>query len=194
MTILEIKNLAAAFQSISLVIAIVIGGGWALFQFFSMRNIEKAQAELKKLQHETNVHGVIELSIIAKYLSSYEDLVVIKVSLKNIGVNPECINLKKSQVVLAPIGHENFNAQSVESEIHAIHQGVDHINSFMIVNPGEEISLKYLASNVSHPLYLVQAMFSGSILETDYQTKIAAQSGLEADIVIWACSDYIEAP
>ncbi|MBD0785795.1 hypothetical protein HUO09_05540 [Vibrio sp. Y2-5] len=194
MTILDVKNLAAALQSFALVIAIVIGGGWALFQFFSIRSIEKAKAELMKLQHETNVHGIIEVSMQTKYLSAYDNLVVIKVSLKNIGVNPECIDLKRSQVVLAPVGDGNMDEKSVKGEITAVHQGVDQVTSFIIVNPGEEKVINYLASGVIHSLYLVQAMFSGSISERDYQTNIATQNGLKADVVTWGGMEYIEAP
>ncbi|WP_162046498.1 hypothetical protein [Vibrio taketomensis] len=192
MTIIEVKNLASAFQSIALVLAICIGGGWALFQFFSVRTIEKAKAELRKLQLETRSHGILQISVTSRAISSYPGTVIVDIHMKNIGTNAETIDLEKSKVTLGPVGTGNFNALSVKATVNAMHQGVDNVLVFTILHPGEEQIIKYIATGLSHSTYLVQASFVGSPSETEYQSNIAKQSGLTSSQVIWGCTEYIE--
>ena len=52
MTLAEWKELANIFQAVAVGIAVLAGGGWTLFQYFSLRSIQHAQASLEKTRIE----------------------------------------------------------------------------------------------------------------------------------------------
>lgn len=69
MTPEEIALYASAIQNIAVTLAVVIGGGWTLYTFIQLRTIDKAKAELRKLQHE---QAVVAINVDAKQLDRYD--------------------------------------------------------------------------------------------------------------------------
>jgi hypothetical protein len=59
----EFKDFSAGLQSIALVVATFLGGGWALFQFFSLRALEKAKLELEKAKRELLQQGILIIDL-----------------------------------------------------------------------------------------------------------------------------------
>lgn len=70
MTAEDIAHYAGAAQSVAVALAVVIGGGWTLYIFIRLRTIDKAKAELRKLQHE---QAVVAIDVDAKQLNRYDD-------------------------------------------------------------------------------------------------------------------------
>lgn len=86
MTLNEFKDLSAGFQSIAIVVATLLGGGWALFQFFSLRALDKARLELEKVKRELVQQGVLVIELITESFDiagSY--FLHVRVVMRNIG-------------------------------------------------------------------------------------------------------------
>lgn len=99
MTLPEFKDIAAGLQSIAITAATILGGGWALFQFFSLRSLEKAKLELEKAQRELLQRGII---IIELRTNPMEDkgllLVHVVVSIRNVGNGFEIADWTKASL------------------------------------------------------------------------------------------------
>jgi hypothetical protein len=110
-SISTIKDVAAAFQSIAVAGAIIIGGLWALFRFRALNEIERARAELNQLRRSLQQQASVNVSIVVTVMPNTRSstrCASIVVSLKNIGSQPEIINWASMSVRSAPmIGFEN---------------------------------------------------------------------------------------
>lgn len=104
MTLTEWKEVANIFQAIAVGIAVLVGGGWTLFRYFSLRSIQHAQASLEKtrieLERERRAlqeRGIIEIALEAEQMFLGNDyLIGVNVTLKNTGSGTEVLDWSKS--------------------------------------------------------------------------------------------------
>jgi hypothetical protein len=62
----QFKNVAAGVQSIILTIAVVVGGGWALFTFISLRQSERAAADVAAQNRANRGQVALSFAVSAK--------------------------------------------------------------------------------------------------------------------------------
>ena len=62
----EIANIAKAFQGFAAGLAIMVGGGWALYRFSVLDEIKKAKLELTQKEQDLLQQPVVDLRINAK--------------------------------------------------------------------------------------------------------------------------------
>jgi hypothetical protein len=62
MTINEWADFASTVESFVVSIAIIFGGGWALFQFISLNSIAKARAELEAAKRALRQRGIVNIT------------------------------------------------------------------------------------------------------------------------------------
>ncbi len=82
------KNIAAAVQSGVITLSVIVGAGWTLYTFKALRMRYKAEAEIRKLELETDVQGVVDVEVKAEQVSLPNDTgtsIKIGVQLKNVG-------------------------------------------------------------------------------------------------------------
>jgi hypothetical protein len=92
MTIADFKELAAAIQSVAIAVATLFGGCWALFRFFSLRDIKRAQLDLDRAERDLTERGVVEVSLDPKHFqTSQGHFIALGVTLKNTGSGAEAI-------------------------------------------------------------------------------------------------------
>lgn len=104
MTLGELKELANVFQSVAVGVAVLVGGGWALFRYFSLRSIQRAQADLEKTRVELErarrtlqERGIIEIALEAKQMFLGNDyLIGVCVTLRNTGSGTEVLDWSQS--------------------------------------------------------------------------------------------------
>src|SRR5436190_16364841 len=60
------KNRAAAWQSIVVIIAIIIGGGWTLYRYRTLGEREKAIAELEKEKNALATQATVDIVVRAQ--------------------------------------------------------------------------------------------------------------------------------
>lgn len=122
MTLEHFKDVAAAIESIAIAVAVLGGGAWALYRFFSLRAIEQARADLEQARRSLRERGVLELTMHAEQITSaLGHFIAVRVTLKNVGSGSETIqwssnNLRATKVVsiedgLLQYSKENFHGQ-----------------------------------------------------------------------------------
>ncbi len=107
MSLDDFAVLAGAVQSLIVSIAVVIGGGWALYQFISLNSIAKSKAELESIKRSLSKRAVIE-TIIEHEIFPHPTLDIGKcllctVHIKNIGSHVELIDESKTSLVAIPL-------------------------------------------------------------------------------------------
>ena len=70
MTLEDFNNLAAGIQSLLVGLAVLVGGGWALFRFFSLKEIKKATADLEKAKRDLQQRGHLQVEMHATQIFS----------------------------------------------------------------------------------------------------------------------------
>ena len=125
MTLMELKELASIIQSLALAVAVLVGGGWALYRYFSLRSIQRARAELEKTRVEIErarrslqERGVIEIDIVAEQMfldGNY--LISVCGNIKNTGNSTELIDypsisMEARKVICSSDGSVDFSAES----------------------------------------------------------------------------------
>ncbi len=126
MTLGELKELAGVIQSLAVAVAVLVGGGWALFRYVSLRSIQHAQAALEKTQVEIErtrrtleERGLIEIDLEAEQMFLGKDYVIIAcATLRNIGSGTEIIDWSKSsmkanKVIFESAGNVGFSGDSI---------------------------------------------------------------------------------
>ncbi|MCA1634468.1 MAG: hypothetical protein LC802_12430, partial [Acidobacteria bacterium] len=102
----DFKNLAEAFQAIAIGLAVIIGGIWAFYRFWSLQEMGRARWELEKLQKSLTERATINVSLFARSEtnpggSGY--YIEVAASLTNIGNRTEVLNWSDGGVFTAPV-------------------------------------------------------------------------------------------
>lgn len=99
MTYTEFGDLASAIQSLIITAAVLVGGGWALFRFFSLRSIDQARTELEAARRTLRERGVVEVTLDANQITSdFGHLIAVVVTLKNVGSGTEVIDWSSTEL------------------------------------------------------------------------------------------------
>ena len=118
----QFKDLAAGIQSILVAIAVLVGGAWALFRFFSLKEVKKATAELQKIRQELQSRGHLQITIDAKDLHSKEpksSYINLTLTITNVGNHAEVIRWSESRIVAAPVSQGSEGETQLGERIEA---------------------------------------------------------------------------
>jgi hypothetical protein len=69
----DLANYAKVAQSLSVAVAVIIGGTWTLFTFVRLGTIKKAKAELERLQQELLEQAIVSIKVNASQLDDTEN-------------------------------------------------------------------------------------------------------------------------
>ena len=155
---MELKELAYIVQSLAIAVAVLVGGGWALFRYFSLRSIQHAQAALEKTQVEIErtrrtleERGLIQIKLEAEQIFLSNDyLIVACATLRNIGNGVEIIDWSQSlmrveKVIIKSDGSIGFSGKYILGERpklvtnSTIHPGAEDKGAFIIRVPDSGI-------------------------------------------------------
>jgi len=99
MTITEFKEVSAGLQSIAIVIATFLGGGWALYQFFSLRALQRAKLELEKAKRELAERALLIIDLMAESFDVDGNYFLhVRVVMRNAGSGVEIADWTKAQL------------------------------------------------------------------------------------------------
>jgi hypothetical protein len=113
-----VKNAQIA-QSLALAIAVLGGGGWALFQFLSLHSIAKARADLEAARRALRQRGLLNMSLDYKAIAEpakSERCLVCTVGIRNVGNRTEVLNWQESRLTargLDPSGLPSAGGQLI---------------------------------------------------------------------------------
>jgi len=168
MALEELKDLANALQSLAVAVAVLVGGGWALFRYFSLRAIQHAKAglektrlELERARRTLNERGIIEITLEAEQMLIGNDhLIGVYVELRNTGNGTEIVDWSSSfigakKVICESDGSVRFQGDWIlgtrpEKLVYSnIVQGELNKNSFIIRVPDSGIYYLHFESACS---------------------------------------------
>jgi hypothetical protein len=156
MTFKDWADLASAIQSIAVSVAVVVGGGWALFQFLSLNSIAKARAELEVIKQSLKERGVFNLTIECQPIfSATKDgkWLLCTVHIENIGNGMDAINLAQAKFSATPIMLENNKAKTLNNQI-IIGDSCQSIDSdATLIVPGEKYQMFFVLCLPNPGLY-----------------------------------------
>jgi hypothetical protein len=205
MTVNDFKDLSAGLQSIAIVIATFLGGGWALFQFFSLRALDKAKLaldtaklELQKAKRELVEQGVMVSDLVCESFEidgSY--FLHVRVLLRNIGSGLDIVDWSKAQMYATRFekvdGTKLRNTDEVllawRSPSTSIREmrfipGFSSSDSFLIAIP--RIGVYYVAFSVPvSPAVSTDA-------SNDF-TKHGVQLN-DGDVIVWRADTFVAVP
>ena len=183
MTFEEFKNVSSAIQSISIAIAVLVGGFWALYRFFSLKSIETATLELEKSKKELSSQAVLDVNMNAEAVPSMDGAAIINITIRNIGSKDETIDTVTSVVYLAVVDGITDEVGSLPKKHEAKHLSIDTYNYFVIVSPGEVKTIPYLVTGLEDKVYLITSNLVASKELSDHHEAVALNSGLTADYI-----------
>lgn len=192
MSIEEFKHLASALQAIAISLAVIVGGFWTLYRFFSLQSIEKALAEVEKLKKEISAHGVLEITIVASIPEAVSNALILNILVKNVGTQKETIEWGKSTVNLCSIDPKSLNTTPLSLEAKALRHSINSRNTFSVISPNESKTFPFLATGLEPKLYLIQAKLAGSSKEMSNTKQMALSEGVNTNdaVAVWSAEVY----
>jgi hypothetical protein len=106
MNLTDFKDLAQGIQSLAVAAAVVAGGIWAIYRFWSLRELDKAKVELERLRKTMTERGTLNISVTARSLSRPNGdgyYIELMASLSNVGNRTEVLNWSDGGVYTAPV-------------------------------------------------------------------------------------------
>lgn len=191
----ELKDIAAAVQSLAIAAGVAVGGAWTLYTFWNLRMGQKARAEL--LQIERNQEPGFQMSIKTRVIASPESngyTAIIELELKNPSKRTILLDLADHPVSLAHLDYEGRTKPSIAGK-------PIHISAFNVeARSLKKQEVRFLrAGDVRHTihvcsvpeagLYLVQAkvtygqgslkLLEGDDSPSEFQVQAVEQAILE---------------
>ena len=194
MSLEDFKNLAAGIQSVSVALAVLIGGAWALFRFFSLKEVKKATTELEKTKRELQQRGHLQIEMQATQMFSSvcaEKYINVSLKVSNVGNRTEVIRWLDSKLGAAPVrmgtSGEVQLGEQIRVQVHSIHRDRDAST----IDPGIPQTFAFLIPVETHGVYFIQSSLAGSPIETSVALEKVASAGLEAPIAAyWGAAMY----
>lgn len=198
LTLLEFKDLTAGLQSIAIVVATFLGGGWGLYQFFSLRALEKSKLELTKMARELNQQGVLETDLVTETFDVDGIYYLhVRVVMRNIGNKFEIVDWAKAGMVARKFYKANENELAATEQQLLAWRAPSVVIKEWRVMPGATASESFLIPIPQAGVYYVefsiqvsQAVRSGMVEAFEKNgTKMNAE-----DFYVWRATTFVSVP
>jgi hypothetical protein len=169
--------LTGAIQSLVLSIAVVIGGGWALYQFISLNSIAKSKADLESIRRSLSKRSIIQLNIEHEIFPhptiDAGKCLLCTVHLKNIGSHGELIDGSKTSLVATPIsvGMDDCITELPDSKLVAFFY-FDQEYPLVSIDPGESLDLQFVTLLPKAGMYILSFESNGSAVSQDQVSEL----------------------
>ncbi len=189
------NNLASGIQSLMVAVAVLIGGGWALYQFVSMKTLAKARADLEKVKRELHERGVIEVTLNPTFLPAPDPQVIgfihLVIELKNVGTGTEVIRWDETTFRLAKLDYDENRGASVQEKTVGKFLRVGIIPTYSTIAPKQTLHHSAVVAVQEPGVFLIDAQIIGSPKEVA-TAKLAGEAiDLESDFFSWGTTTYI---
>ena len=194
MSISEFSELASAIQSIALTIGVLVGGAWAMFQFFSLKTIETAQAELQALKNDLQRKATLEISLKTNIFDSeFGKLAIVEVEISNKGTHPECLDWE--QAVLNAHRMTSATASEIDFADNFSVGYEDLALSPLEIHCGTKETLKFVIQFPEKGLYHIHFSVPGAPQSNNEFSERLRRSGLNDDTdetnLTYSTDDYV---
>jgi len=179
MTYAEFSDLADTIQSLAIAVAVLVGGGWALFRFFSLRAIDQARTDLESARRTLRERSIVEVTLDADQITSdFGHLIAVVITLKNVGSGTEVTDWSSSVINATKVsGIAGTTLQF--SEVPILGQRKTATRSSTLV-PGESWRNSFIIPVLESGIYYLFFSVDCSPEESTIARRERALAGIEA--------------
>lgn len=194
MSLADFSTLADAIQSILIGLAVIIGGVWALFRFWSLREAEKANAELKALKKSLEERPTFKVVIEASRLGAtgkFPTQLLTKIVVYNLGNRSDVIDWSQSRLLVSKVAR--FEGGKVEYEIPSYLKpsSPDITLISTSIDPREEESFHILVPVPEPGTYYLEFTANVSARTALQAESIHIDAGLTIGQLLWSADTYV---
>lgn len=198
MTLDHFKDFSAGLESLAIVVATILGGGWALYQFFSLRALDKAKLELEKARKELVERGILVIDLATEsFRSEGGYLLHVQVTIRNVGNLPETIDWTKTVLFARRFRKTDGDKLEMTAQIQKGVQAPDTALSSITFAPGYVVSHSFLMPIPQPGVYFVEfAMQASPMVRADVLSDMAKAGTTAADgtFIIWSTNKFVAIP
>jgi len=189
MDIEHFKNLADGIQSIIIALGVLIGGGWALFRFRTLKDIEKAKADLEKLKRDLLERGNLKIEMQASQFDASDgsvQYISITLVITNVGNRTEIIRWSHSKIGAALIECAADGSMRLGGEIRAQVFSLYITLKASTIDPGNSEQYAALIPVEKTGTYFLESLIMGSPEETTTSLRKTRVAGIASDTYVAA--------
>jgi hypothetical protein len=186
------NQIASAVQSLVLAIAVLVGGGWALYTFIRLRQVDRARAELEQARRDLLQRAIIDVSVKASQMASEPNspkYLLVEVSLVNKGSRTEVLDWYESGCQASMVlGHGDNGldfGQPVAGKYVA--KGLAVLSTTVL--PGGNRVLTFLLPVPDGGIYHVE--FWGALSHDEAELSSAEHAAETGDQLLWSTSTLV---
>ena len=198
LTLLEFKELAAGLQSIAIVVATFLGGGWGLYQFFSLRALEKSKLELAKMKRELTQQGVLETDLVTETFDVDGIYYLhVRVVVRNVGNTFEILDWAKAGMVARKFYKANENELAATEQQLLAWRAPSLVVKEWQVMPGATASESFLIPIPQSGVYYVEFSIQVSQAVRSGMIEALERNGTNTnteDFYIWRATTFVAVP
>jgi hypothetical protein len=195
MTLADFKDLTEAIQALVVTAAVLAGGVWALYRFWSLKELDKAKAELQKISHEIERSGTLNFSLTARPIHPREGIpgyfVQVDVLITNVGRKTEALDLAQGFLYTAPVIGAAKNTVDFGEGFHTRLTGWKEAPETASFAPGEVKLVPFLVPVADPGLYYIAIFIMGSPEEARRTTEEFRRAGVREITLAWGAVTYV---
>jgi len=196
MTLDYFKDFSAGLESLAIVVATFLGGGWALYQFFSLRALDKAKVDLEKARMDLVQRGILVIDLVTESFQSHGSYFLhVQVAIRNIGNRSETIDWKKTVLFARRFYKADGDKLAAADQIIMALQAADLRST--IFEPGYALGQSFLILIPQPGVYSIEFMTQASPTESADLFKDMEKSGLKAEAgssLSWEANKFVSIP
>jgi hypothetical protein len=194
-TLNDFKDFSAALESLAIVIATFLGGGWALYQFFSLRALEKAKLDLEKARKDLVARGVLVIDLATESVhSNGSHFLHVQVNMRNIGNTPETIDWAQARMIARRFHTTDGATLAIGEQILSGAQTTDTVLNTITFAPGYITSQSFLILIPQPGVYFIEFFAPASrTVRTDVLHDIAEAGAKVSDgtLIVWSTNKFV---
>jgi hypothetical protein len=195
LNLLEFKDLTAGLQSIAIVVATFLGGGWGLYQFFSLRAREKAKLELRKIEQELVRQSVLEVDLVTETFDIDGIYYLhVRVVMQNIGNTFEIVDWAKASMFARRFYKANENEPLAADPMLLAYREPSMEIKEMRLMPGTTTSTSFLIPVPQVGVYYLEfAMHVSQVVRAemiDALKRNGTKTNTE-DFILWRADKFV---
>lgn len=193
MTLEDFKDLTASVQSLSIGFAAILGGVWALFRFWTLRESSRAAVELRAKERELRSRSLLNLTIKAEVTADIEGIgrcILISITVSNPGNHAEIIRWQQTRLEVVPILRGRNGTLIFGEGVPTLIHRNPAISS--AIEPGEIQS--YAFTTAAQPgLYRVEFLCAVSVGRSDVEASHKS-AGVPIGDLMYSVATHVEVP
>ena len=198
MTLDHFKDFSAGLESLAIVVATFLGGGWALYQFFSLRALDKAKLELEKARKALVERGILVIDLVTEsFHSNGSHFLHVQVNMRNVGNTSETIDWKKAIMIARRFYKTDGDKLEAAEQMLSGSQTSDLALNSITFAPGYITSQSFLIAIPQPGVYFVEFVMQASPMVRADVLHDIAQAGSKVNdgaIIVWSTNRFVSIP